>query len=49
MLYFSAVFEELNTDYGADPQALLLQDAGVLRTRSLHLIQSFLRSDEEEY
>lgn len=45
-LYFSAVFEELNTNYGADSQARLLQNTGILRPRSLHLIQSFLKSNK---
>lgn len=40
ILYFSVVFEELNTIYGADSQAMLLQDTGILRTGSVHLIYS---------
>lgn len=46
-LYFLAVFEELSTNYGADSQAMLLQNTGILRPRSLHLIQSFLKSNKE--
>lgn len=34
------VFEELSTIYGADSQAMLLQDTGILRARALHLMYS---------
>lgn len=47
ILYFSVVFEELNTIYGADSQAMLLQDTGILRTGSVHLIYS-LNSNKED-